>query len=100
MQSPRINSSLSQAELSLKELDIQASFSAAHIKEILEEVRQDLVPYLQKELQTRGLTVSFHRVEKEGESRRPYTDKEKLDYLMEKHPKLKDVVDLLNLRIP
>lgn len=100
MQSPRINSSLSQAELSLKELDIQASFSAAHIKEILEEVRQDLVSYLQKELQTRGLTVSFHRVEKEGESRRPYTDKEKLDFLMEKHPKLKDVVDLLNLRIP
>lgn len=99
-QSPRINGSLSQAELSLTDREIQAAFTAAHVKEILEEVRSDLMPYLIKELKTKGLTVSFQLLEREGETRRPYTDKEKLEYLMDKHPKLKEVVDLLNLRIP
>jgi DNA polymerase-3 subunit gamma/tau len=99
-QTPRINGSLSQAELSFEEREIQASFSAAHVKEILEEVRSDLIPYLQRELGMRGLGVTFVLAELEGETRRPYTDREKLDYLINKHPKLKEVVDLLNLRIP
>ncbi len=99
-QTPRINGSLSQADLSWQDKEIKAAFSAAHVKEILEEVRSELIPYLQKKLGTTGLGVSFVLTEKEREGRRPYTDKEKLDYLMEKHPKLKEVVDLLNLRIP
>ncbi|MDA0685542.1 MAG: DNA polymerase III subunit gamma/tau [Bacteroidetes bacterium] len=99
-QTPRINGSLSQADLSWQDNEILAAFSAVHVKEILEEVRSDLIPFLQRELGMRGLSVSFVLKESESEGRRPYTDKEKLDYLMEKHPKLKEVVDLLNLRIP
>ena len=99
-QTPRISGSLSQADLAWQDKEIQAAFSAAHVKEILEEVRSDLIPFLQRELGIRDLGVSFVLKETESEARRPYTDKEKLDYLMEKHPKLKEVVDLLNLRIP
>lgn len=32
--------------------------------------------------------------------RKPYTDKEKLEFLVEKHPELKDVIEKLGLRLP
>ncbi len=38
--------------------------------------------------------------EVEYAARRPYTDKEKLDYLIEKHPKLIDAMEKLQLRLP
>lgn len=36
----------------------------------------------------------------EETERRPYTDKEKLDYLMKRHPELDDIIKKLGLRLP
>ncbi|MFZ9755273.1 MAG: DNA polymerase III subunit gamma/tau [Bacteroidia bacterium] len=99
-QSPRIKASLLAADLKLEGSTINACFTASHVKEILEEVRVELLAYLHHTLSTQGLSVEFQKLETETETRKPYTDKEKLDFLMEKHPKLKEAVDLLNLRIP
>jgi len=33
-------------------------------------------------------------------TRRPYTDREKLDFLVEKHPLLQEVLEKLKLRLP
>jgi hypothetical protein len=36
----------------------------------------------------------------EVQERRPYTDKEKLDYLTKKHPGLAEALESLHLRLP
>jgi hypothetical protein len=36
----------------------------------------------------------------EVQERRPYTDKEKLDYLVKKHPGLAEALESLHLRLP
>ena len=38
--------------------------------------------------------------EVEVQERRPYTDKEKLDYLIKKHPGLGEALESLHLRLP
>ena len=66
----------------------------------LEELRPDILHEL------RGLTnsaiskFSFEFEETSETSRKPYTDAEKLNFLLEKHPLLQEAVEKLKLRLP
>ena len=66
----------------------------------LEELRPDILREL------RGLTnsaiskFSFEFEETSETSRKPYTDAEKLNFLLEKHPLLQEAVEKLKLRLP
>ncbi|HAA11250.1 MAG TPA: hypothetical protein DCE41_05930, partial [Cytophagales bacterium] len=65
-------------------------------KDILAELREPLLGYLKRQLGKPKLQLEGKVVEITQE-RRPYTNQEKLQHLLEKQPKLQDLVDKLGL---
>jgi len=66
----------------------------------MEEIRIPLLQFIHKNYAypVKGMEVELGVVE-QGE-RRPYTDKEKLDFLIKKHPDLAKTIEDLQLRLP
>jgi len=62
----------------------------------LNEIRQELIQYLRKQLHNHKINVTAEIV-REEKQRKLYTASEKLDYLMEKHPSVRLLRDKLGL---
>ncbi|HEX5168581.1 MAG TPA: hypothetical protein VFW11_05365 [Cyclobacteriaceae bacterium] len=63
---------------------------------ILDTIKSDLTGYLREKLQNFSITVTGELIE--GETKKMlYTNREKLDYLMEKNPILKEMKERLGL---
>lgn len=67
---------------------------------LIEEVRAALIQSLNKSLPIKISGLETELAELENTERRPYTDREKLDYLTKKHPLLAKTIEDLQLRIP
>lgn len=59
----------------------------------------DIMPVLRNELKNWGIQIEIVITERPPEIRRPYSDQEKLDALIEKNPAIKTLKDQLNLDI-
>lgn len=98
--SPRIVSLLKSVKCDINSNSFKITASSQLHMVAFEELRisltQDLI------LHSNGQITEFvlEMGEVEYSARRPYTDKEKLDYLIEKHPKLLDAMEKLQLRLP
>ncbi len=67
---------------------------------LIEEVRASLIQFLNKSLPIKVIGLETELTELENTERRPYTDREKLEYLTKKHPLLAKTIEDLQLRIP
>ncbi len=67
---------------------------------LLEEVRPVLIQFLNKNLSAKVIGMETSLAELENSERRPYTDREKLEFLSKKHPLLAKTIEDLQLRIP
>ncbi len=80
----------------LSDFTIQITLASSIQEDILNMFKTDLLTFLRAELNNQKLTI-ITEVDREISTRKPYTDKEKLAFLIEKKPELKDLVDRLGL---
>ncbi len=100
-QTPRIATSLKLVTYSMDEDGILKIIIGSKAMEgLMEEIRIPLLQFIHKNFANpvKGMEVELGVVE-QGE-RRPYTDKEKLDFLIKKHPDLAKTIEDLQLRLP
>lgn len=69
-------------------------------RETIEEIRPEISSALTQLTDAKIRQFDFEMIELEDTSRKPYTDVEKLNYLLEKHPKFQEAVEKLKLRLP
>ena len=65
-------------------------------QDIYQELREPLTTYLRRAMGKPKLLME-HRLEEVAQERKPYTNQEKFQHLLEKQPNLKDLVDKLGL---
>lgn len=77
------------------------TLNASHQEGIIDEIRPTLMQLLKNQVPHLGIqSIVSVMGEVEVQERRPYTDKEKLDYLIKKHPGLGEALESLHLRLP
>ncbi len=100
-QKPRISTCLKNLEIELVNTSFVIRLNATNQEDIVEEIRTALMGSLRFHYPSkiiRNITTVLE--EKVLESRKPYSDKEKLDYLNKKFPDLKNAIEILHLRLP
>ncbi len=68
--------------------------------EMLEEKRPEIIQEIRRATGNKIMWFDFEYVEATQTTRKPYTDAEKLDFLMQKHPLLVEAIEKLKLRLP
>ena len=77
------------------------TLNASHQEGIIDEIRPSLMQLLKNQVPQLAIqSIVSVMGEVEVQERRPYTDKEKLDYLIKKHPGLGEALESLHLRLP
>jgi hypothetical protein len=66
----------------------------------IEEIKTELTQEIISLSNNRYNSISIELGEVTETARKPYTDKEKLDFLVDKHPMLQNAIDKLQLRLP
>lgn len=69
-------------------------------EEALEEKRPELLKEIKRLTQSKVSQFAFEFTAQVDATRKPYTDVEKLDFLVQKHPLLADAIEKLKLRLP
>ncbi|MEK0421923.1 MAG: hypothetical protein EBV15_03220 [Bacteroidetes bacterium] len=80
--------------------EIVVTIASAAQQDAIEDVRMDFIRFISQK--THGAIQSL-RIEKgaaEITDRKPYTEKEKLDFMLSKNPEWKEMIDKLGLRLP
>jgi hypothetical protein len=84
----------------LQENEVVVKVASAAQQDAIEDIRIDFVRFISQK--TNGQIQSL-RIEKgvaEITERKPYTEKEKLEYMLSKNPQWKEVIEKLSLRLP
>ena len=77
------------------------TLNASHQESIIDEIRPMLMQMLKNQVPHLAIqSIVSVMGEIEVQERRPYTDKEKLEYLIKKHPGLGEALESLHLRLP
>ena len=77
------------------------TLNASHQESIIDEIRPTLMQMLKNQVPYLAIqSIVSVMGEIEVQERRPYTDKEKLEYLIKKHPGLGEALESLHLRLP
>lgn len=69
-------------------------------EEALEEKRPELLKEIKRLTQSKISQFAFELTAQVDSTRKPYTDVEKLEFLVQKHPLLADAIEKLKLRLP
>jgi DNA polymerase-3 subunit gamma/tau len=100
-QGPRISTCLKSLRFRLKEGQLVIELSTSGQESIIEEIKPQLMQFLKRRLPGNQVkNIGWEMGEIQVVERRPYTDKEKLDYLVKKHPALGEALESLHLRLP
>lgn len=100
-QSPRISTCLKSLNYRMNEGQLVIELSTSGQESIMEEIKPQFMQFLKARLISNPVkNIGWEMGEIQVVERRPYTDKEKLDYLVKKHPTLGEVLELLHLRLP
>ncbi|MFZ9663168.1 MAG: DNA polymerase III subunit gamma/tau [Bacteroidia bacterium] len=100
-QGPRISTCLKSLRYRLNEGQLVIELSTSGQESIIEEIKPQLMQFLKRRLPGNQVkNIGWEMGEIQVVERRPYTDKEKLDYLVKKHPALGEALESLHLRLP
>ncbi|PHX77690.1 MAG: DNA polymerase III, subunit gamma and tau [Flavobacteriales bacterium] len=100
-QSPRISTCMKSLNYRMNEGQLVIELSTSVQESIMEEIKPQFMQFLKARLISNPVeNIGWEMGEIQVVKRRPYTDKEKLDYLVKKHPTLGEVLELLHLRLP
>ncbi len=100
-QTPRVLTCLKGLKYGIEEEQLIITLNASHQDGIIEEIRPLMMQAIKKQVAHLKIQSSQTVMGKiEVQERRPYTDKEKLDYLVKKHPGLAEALESLHLRLP
>ena len=100
-QSPRISTCMKSLNYRMNEGQLIIELSTSGQESIMEEIKPQFMQFLKARLISNPVkNIGWEMGEIQVVERRPYTDKEKLDYLVKKHPALSEVLELLHLRLP
>jgi hypothetical protein len=98
--SPRLSNLLKSVKFDFEgpdlKLIVQSKMQFVAIEEIKTELTQEIISLSNN----RYNSISIELGEVTETTRKPYTDKEKLDFLVDKHPMLQNAIDKLQLRLP
>lgn len=100
-QTPRVLTCLKGLKYGIEEGQLVITLNASHQDGIIEEIRTLMMQAIKKQvahLKIQSIQTVMGKIE--VQERRPYTDKEKLDYLVKKHPGLAEALESLHLRLP
>jgi DNA polymerase-3 subunit gamma/tau len=100
-QTPRVLTCLKGLKYGIEEEQLIITLNASHQDGIIEEIRPLMMQAIKKQvahLKIQSIQTVMGKIE--VQERRPYTDKEKLDYLVKKHPGLAEALESLHLRLP
>lgn len=97
---PRIASLLKSVKSDIVNHTLNITVSSKLHLVALEELRIELTQDLNRISNGTIKEFTLEMGEVEYTAKRPYTDKEKLDFLAEKHPKLNEAIEKLQLRLP
>ena len=100
-QGPRISTCLKSLRYRLNDGQLVIELSTSGQESIIEEIKPQLMQFLKRRLPVNQVkNIGWEMGEIQVVERRPYTDKEKLDYLVKKHPALGEALESLHLRLP
>jgi len=100
-QSPRILTCLKSLKYRLNEEQLLIELSTSGQESIIEEIKPHMMQFLRSRLKPNPVkNIGWEMGEIQVVERRPYTDKEKLDFLVKKHPALGEALESLHLRLP
>jgi DNA polymerase-3 subunit gamma/tau len=100
-QSPRILTCLKSLKYRLNEEQLLIELSTSGQESIIEEIKPQMMQFLRLRLKPNPVkNIGWEMGEIQVVERRPYTDKEKLDFLVKKHPALGEALESLHLRLP
>ena len=100
-QSPRISTCMKSLNYRMNEGQLVIELSTSGQESIMEEIKTQFMQFFKARLISNPVkNIGWEMGEIQVVKRRPYTDKEKLDYLVKKHPTLGEVLELLHLRLP
>jgi DNA polymerase-3 subunit gamma/tau len=98
--SPRLSNLLKSVNFDFEGSDlkliVQSKMQFVAIEEIKTELTQEIISLSNN----RYNSINIELGEVTETARKPYTDKEKLDFLVDKHPMLQNAIDKLQLRLP
>jgi len=100
-QTPRVLTCLKGLKYAIEDNVLVITLNASHQESIIEEIRPQMMQAIRAQiphLNIQGIQSVVGKIE--VQERRPYTDKEKLEYLMKKHPGLAEALESLHLRLP
>ena len=96
---PRVASLVKALNMQIEENALIIEVGSSTHKHTIDECRHDIIIALKELTGGQVREFKYRLTEKEITSKKPYTDKEKLQYLMEKHPVFAEVVEKLKLHL-
>ena len=86
------------------EIHTEQEFIVVHLEnrvqlDSFEELKTELMFFLRQNLQNADLKITAEVKKRENDSKRLYTDQDKLDYLIESNPLIKELKDKLGLDV-
>jgi len=100
-QSPRILTCLKSLKYRLNDSQLVIELSTSGQESIIEEIKPQMMQFLRSRLKPNPVkNIGWEMGEIQVVERRPYTDKEKLEFLVKKHPVLGEALASLHLRLP
>lgn len=100
-QGPRISTCLKSLKYRLNEDQLLIELSTSGQESIIEEIKPQMMQFLKSRLKLNPVkNIGWEMGEIQVVERRPYTDKEKLEFLVKKHPVLGEALESLHLRLP
>lgn len=98
--SPRMSNLLKSVKFDFEGSDLKLIVQSKMHFVAIEEIKVELTQEIISLSNNRNNSVSIELGEVTETARKPYTDKEKLDFLLDKHPMLQNAIDKLQLRLP
>jgi DNA polymerase-3 subunit gamma/tau len=100
-QGPRISTCLKSLKYRLNEDQLLIELSTSGQESIIEEIKPQMMQFLKLRLKPNPVkNIGWEMGEIQVVERRPYTDKEKLEFLVKKYPALGEALESLHLRLP
>jgi DNA polymerase-3 subunit gamma/tau len=98
--SPRLSNLLKSVKFDFEGPDLKLIVQSKMQFVAIEEIKTELIQEIISLSNNRYNSIIIELGEVTETTRKPYTDKEKLDFLVDKHPMLQNAIDKLQLRLP
>ena len=84
----------------LEDKEVVVTVASAAQQDAIEDIRMDFIRFLSQKTEGQIQSLRIDKGAAEITERKPYTEKEKLEYMLSKNPRWKEVIEKLGLRLP